>query len=92
MAKEIKCGACGKAGPTEYAVLHVPACKECVTAFRRGKQFAEALKLVREAQESRDKAFSECDHSWGYFGHDQEEALDHSYLALGQVLQHIHPN
>ncbi len=39
-------------------------------------EFLDALDAYMEAKAERDKAKSDCDSSWGYYGHDCEEKLE----------------
>ena len=39
------------------------------------EELIDSLINLLEVRADRDKAFSDCDHSWGYFGAGREEEL-----------------
>ena len=49
-------------------------------------EFIDALIDLQEAKAARDKARKDCDGSWGYYGHYQEEELQKAKERFGAAL------
>jgi hypothetical protein len=51
--------------------------------------FLDALDDYRKARRSRDKARDDCDHSWGYFGHEHEQRVDEARTKTVSALKDV---
>lgn len=52
-------------------------------------EFIDALESVIEAKTARDKAFNDCDLSWGYSGYYEEETLKSAKERFRTSLQNV---
>ena len=50
-------------------------------------KFIEALQAYIEKKIERDKAFADCDHSWGYYGHNLEEELENALKEVEKTFR-----
>ncbi len=53
------------------------------------EKLLEALSRVQKLQTERDKAFADCDHSWGYYGYDMEDKLKTAQSEFAVALKEV---
>ncbi len=53
------------------------------------KELIESLKEAIKLQAKRDKAFSDCDGSWGYYGYHIEEELKIAHVRCKKAINNI---